>query len=389
MKPGLWNREFIIITLTNFFLACSFNLLMPSIPLYITEQLNVPQTQTGIVLSSYAIALLLIRPFSGYMVDMFSRKGLLILGCVLYAASFFGYFYTTTVMLFVVVRFIHGLWWGLATVSTSTVSIDVIPSERRSEGIGYFGTFTNIAMAVAPFIAIHIYYHYNFHVLLWWAIAMAVAGVITSALIKMPFKPHVERPVLSMDRFFLVKSWPIFLNQLLPSFAWGTIGPFVAQYGLEIKIPNPGIFFVFWAGGIMLSRIFAGKMVDRGHIHRVNMLALLVISVSFVAFAIFHSSFAFCVSGLFIGIGYGMLFPATQTLYVNMAEHNKRGTANATYLLGFDLGLAIGMLAGGFITGILGFSEVYLFSGIVCALSVVIYWLVSKKIYDRNKLEGG
>ena len=124
----------------------------------------------------------------------------------------------------------------------------------------------------------------------------------------------------------------------------------------------------------MLSRIFAGKMVDRGHIHRVNMLALLLISISFLAFATFHSTLAFCLSGLFIGIGYGMLFPATQSLYVNITDHGKRGTANATYLLSFDLGLAIGMLAGGYITGLFGFSEVYLVSGVLCAIGVVIYW---------------
>jgi len=388
MTPRLWNREFIIITLANFFLACSFNLLMPSIPLYITEQLNVPQTQTGIVLSSYAIALLLIRPFSGYMVDVFSRKGLLIFGSLLYVASFFGYFYATTVLLFVIVRFVQGLWWGLTTVSTSTVSIDVIPSPRRSEGIGYFGTFNNIAMAVAPFIAIHIYHKYNFHVLLWCAIGMGAVAIFTCSLLQLNIKRAVERPVISMDRFFLVKSWPIFLNQLIPSFAWGTIGPFVAQYGLEIGIENPGIFFVFWAGGIMLSRIFAGKMVDRGHIHQVNTFALLLIAISFLAFATLHSIVAFCLSGLFIGIGYGMLFPATQMLYVNMAEHSKRGTANATYLLSFDLGLAFGMLAGGFITGIYGFSEIYFFSGVLCILSVLIYWVVSKKVYEKNKIAG-
>lgn len=387
MELRLWNREFVIITLTNFFLACSFNLLMPSIPLYITEQLHVPQTQTGIVLSSYAIALLLIRPFSGYMVDMFSRKGLLIIGSLLYALSFAGYFYATTVMLFVVVRFVHGLWWGLATVSTSTVSIDVIPSARRSEGIGYFGTFNNIAMAIAPFIAIHIYYNNGFQMLLWWAVAMAALGVLIASFIKLPFKRPVEKPVLSMDRFFLIKSWPIFLNQLLPSFAWGTIGPFVAQYGLEINIQNPGIFFAFWAGGIMASRIFAGRMVDRGYIHHINLIAFVLIAVSLIAFSVFHNFLAYCASGLFIGIGYGMLFPAMQTLYVNIAGHGKRGTANATYMLSFDLGLAIGMLAGGFISGVMGFSEVYLISGILCAVSIIPYWFVSKNVYDKNKIK--
>src|SRR5690606_18562400 len=161
-KEKLWNRNFIIACIANFMVACSFNLLMPTIPIYLSEELNVPASQIGIALSSYAIALLLVRPFCGYWVDVYSRKPLFLLGLTLFIATFFGYYFAFTLLFFIVLRFVHGLFWGLATVSSNTVAIDIIPASRRAEGIGYFGVNTNIAMATAPFVAVNIYDAYGF-----------------------------------------------------------------------------------------------------------------------------------------------------------------------------------------------------------------------------------
>lgn len=385
-KPRLWTLSYLNVCIANFLMACSFNLLMPSIPLYITEHLGVPQTKTGIVLASYAIAILMIRPFSGYLVDLYPRKKILLISFICYVAIFFGYFYAVTIFVFVIVRFFHGITWGLSTVSSSTLAIDIVPSERRAEGIGYFGTFMNVAMAIGPFIAIHIYQNYSFQALLYCAIFMGILGIVAVSFIKAPERPKLEREKISFDRFFLLPAWPIFLNQLLPSFAWGTIGPFVAQYGKQINIPNAGIFFLFWAGGIILSRIFSGRMVDKGHIHLVNTSAMAIVAIAFLAFALIHNIVAFCVSGLFIGIGFGMMFPALQTLYINMAENNQRGTANSTYLVGFDLGLALGMLVGGYISGIYSFEILFLVASGLCFFSIVVYQSISKRLYDKKKL---
>lgn len=385
-QPKLWTVNYINICIVNFLMACSFNLLMPSIPIYITEQMGVAQSKTGIVLASYAIALMFVRPFSGYLVDIFSRKKILLISFTCYVLIFFGYFYATTILIFIIIRFMHGITWGLSTVSSSTLAIDLTPSQRRSEGIGYYGTFMNVAMAIGPFIAIHIYNNYGFQKLLWAAIGMGILGIIAVALIKAPERPRVDREKISFDRFFLVQGWPIFLNQLLPTFAWGTIGPFVAQYGNQIKMSNPGIFFLFWAGGIIASRIFAGKLVDRGKIHLVNTSAMFIVAVSFLVFATVHSIYAFCLSGLFIGIGFGMMFPALQTLYINLAENNQRGTANSTYLVGFDLGLALGMLIGGYITGHFSFETLFLVSSGLCFVSIIVYRVFSVRVFERKRL---
>src|SRR5690606_12499918 len=107
-REVLWNKNFIIACVANFFTACSFNLLMPTIPLYLTEVLQIESSRMGIILSSYAFALLLIRPFSGFLVDLYPRKMLYLVGITCFMAVFFGYYFAVTVGFFIILRFVHG-----------------------------------------------------------------------------------------------------------------------------------------------------------------------------------------------------------------------------------------------------------------------------------------
>lgn len=401
-KEVLWNRSFIIACIANFLTACSFNLLMPTIPLYLSHELNIEHSKIGVVLSSYALALLLIRPFSGFLVDKYPRKAVYLIGISCFITMFFGYYFAVTVSFFVILRFVHGLFWGLTSVSANTVAIDIIPSTRRAEGIGYFGVNMNIAMAIAPFFAIYIYEQNGFLYLISSAIAMGLLAVIAVSFIKVPEKTVIkvpkkeglevpiealiEKTPLSLDRFLLVKGLPILFNQLFITFGWGTLAAYAILYGQEIGITNAALFFLFLATGIIVSRITSGKMVDRGHIHEVTIFAISVVGIAFFCFSYFHTAFAYYASALFIGIGYGTLLPALQTIYINMTTSSKRGTANATYLTGFDIGVGLGMLAGASIAERHSFEWMYAFVSILCFIGLLLYVFMSRKVFDSHRL---
>lgn len=387
VKEKLWNKNFIIACVANFLVASSFNLLMPTIPIYLSEELGVTPSKIGVVLSSYAIALLIIRPFCGYWVDVYSRKPLFLIGLVLFIGTFIGYYFAFTVLFFVVLRFFHGMFWGLATVSANTVAIDIIPSTRRAEGIGIFGVNTSLAMAIAPLIAVNLYDKYGFNSLITSALIMGAISILVVFFIKVPKRPKLDKtPPISLDRFILIKALPILLNQLFFSFGWGTLIAFAVLYGKETGIGNPGIFFLFLALGIILSRVNSGKFVDRGHTHTVMVLALVVITIGFLCFALLEGVYFFCFSAFLIGIGYGTLFPALQTIYINMAPASKRGTANSTYLTGFDLGIGGGMLIGAYLGGRFGFSNMYLITAGLSLISLIIYWFNSRRVFEKNRV---
>ncbi len=388
MKEKLWNENFINVCLTNFLMASSFHLLMPTIPVYLTEKMGVAHSKVGLVLSSYSLAMLLVRPFSGYIVDVFDRKKVLLIGLLLFVLTFFGYIYAASILALVIVRFIHGAFWGVSTVSSNTLAIDIIPSSRRAEGIGYFGMNMNLAMAIAPFIAMNIFDAFGFHTLIYCSAGMGTLAIISLLFIKTNKREiSSKRPSASFDRFILVKGIPIFFNQILVTIGWGMLVSYAVLYGKQINIPNAGMFFLFLAFGLILSRVISGRFVDRGHIHAVSIVALSVISMSLLTFSLLHSVFAYCSSAFFIGIGFGTLLPAFQIIFVNMATNDRRGTANSTYLTGFDLGLGIGMLLGGFLSSSHSMSFMFLMAAGLSFCAIFFYIFISRNVYKKNKIK--
>lgn len=173
----LWNTDYLKAMGGNFLLFFSFYLLTPLLPIYLDEQFAADKDMIGLVLSGYVIAALLVRPFSGFIVDTFNRKKVLMACFFLFFVLFAGYVGAGTLLMFALVRTIHGLPFGAVTVANSTVAMDVLPSSRRSEGIGYYGLSNNLAMAVSPTVGIAVYHATgSFVVLFWIAFVLAMAG---------------------------------------------------------------------------------------------------------------------------------------------------------------------------------------------------------------------
>lgn len=394
-KDKLWSIDFIKAGLAQFLTACSFHILIPILPLYLSEVLHIPHSKIGVVLSSYALALLFIRPFAGYIVDVFPRKMIYLIGLFAFVSVFAGYWVITSIGLFIIFRFIHGITWGITSVSANTMAIDIIPSSRRAEGIGYFGVSMNIAMAIAPYFAITIYNHpdFGFSSIVGVSVLFGILAFITVLTIRSPkitpeYGPQrkaLKQP-FSFDRFILVSALPLLGNQILLTFGWGTLAAYAILYGQELGIENSGYFFVFLAIGIMTSRVLSGKLVDKGYLHQIILLAMSLVAFSFFCFAYFSTMWSFFLSALGMGLSFGALLPALQTLYVNMATAERRGTANATYLTGFDLGIGVGMLLGARIADKYTFETMYYIPVVLTLIAIVVYRFISMPIYEKRKI---
>ena len=187
----LWNRNYIKVMIANFSLFFAFYVLTPLLPLYLSEHFGATKDVIGLVLSGYTITALLCRPFSGYIVDSFSRKTVLMVCFGTFAIFFAGYLAASTLLLFTIVRTLHGGPFGALTVSNSTVAIDVLPSSRRTEGIGYYGLSNNLAMAIAPTVGIFIYkFTASFEFLFWLALIVACLGWLVDATVIIPRKEN-------------------------------------------------------------------------------------------------------------------------------------------------------------------------------------------------------
>ena len=397
MKDRLVTPGYCFILAANFLLYFGFWLLIPVLPFYLSEIFNAGNSTIGIILSCYTVAALCIRPFSGYFLDSFARKPLYLLAYFIFMTMFAGYIIAGSLVLFILFRIIHGVSFGMVTVGGNTVVIDIMPSSRRGEGLGYYGLSNNIAMAVGPMSGLFLHdAGMSYTTIFCCSLGSCIAGFICASLVKTPYKPPVKREPISLDRFILLKGIPAGISLLLLSIPYGMTTNYVAMYAKEIGInATPGFFFTFMAVGMAISRIFSGKIVDKGKITQVISAGLYIVVFSFFllsacVYIINWNSMAcgiiFFAVALLLGVGFGIMFPAYNTLFVNLAPNNQRGTATSTYLTSWDVGIGIGMLTGGYIAEVSTFDKAYLFGACLTIISMLYFNGKVTPHYHKNKL---
>lgn len=404
----LWNQNYIKVMTANFSLFFAFYLLTPLLPLYLHETFGATKDVIGLVLSGYTITALLFRPFSGYFVDSFPRKQVLMVCFAAFAIFFAGYLAAGTLLLFTIVRTLHGGPFGALTVANSTVAIDVLPSSRRNEGIGYYGLSNNLAMAIAPTFAIYTYAQtHNFQLLFWLALAIATFGWIVDATVELkPRNAQLLKPnsKLSLDRFFLARGWLLGLNMVFFGFCFGVMSNYLAIYGKQVlgMTGGTGTWFMLCSIGLMLSRIQGGKALRQGRLtHNASegMVISLVGYTLFILlptlggsqlFTLHYSLFTYIgyySSAILIGLGNGHMWPAFQNMMISMAHHNERGTANSTILISWDVGMGLGILAGGAIAEHFGYSTAFWTVAVVNAVGVILYFLKTEQFFLSKRIE--
>ena len=397
IKDKLFSFNFCYILAANFLLFFAFYLLLPVLPFYLKEQFMAGKSMIGFILSCYTLACLCIRPFSGYMLDTFSRKLLYLLAYFVFTVIFGGYMLAGALVLFIALRIVHGFAFGMVSVAGNTIVIDILPSSRRGEGLGYYGLANNIAMSFGPMTGLFMHGHCSYAVIFTCSLVSGSLGFIMASLVKTPFKQPVKREPISLDRFFLVKGLPAGISLLLLSIPYGMTTSYVAMYAEEIGIGvSSGLYFTFMAVGLAVSRIFSGKQVDKGRITQVISLGMYLACASFFALSACAywvkwnagaTSVIFLVIALLQGLAFGTMFPAFNTLFVNLGTNSQRGTATSTYLTSWDVGIGIGLMCGGAIAQAFGgYNHAYLFGACLTVVSTLFFICKAGPHFNRNKL---
>lgn len=393
---SLFTPSYCLMLAANFLMFFGFWMLVPVLPFYLAETFAAEGTFIGIILSCYTVSALCIRPFSGYLIDMFARKPLYVIAYAIFTVIFLGYHLSTSIVLFTLFRIVHGLAFGTTSVGGNTIVIDILPTERRGEGLGYFGLTNNFAMSIGPMIGLFLHNAVSFDVIFMLAFAASAIGLVCALLVKTPPKPKVKREPLSLDRFILKKGLPAGLTLLLLSIPYGMTTNYVAIYAESIGVTyNTGLFFSCMAIGLAISRIFSGRMVDRGMLTRLIAWGMHGVLVCFALLAACRyiamwnttlcSVIFFTIAGG-LGVGFGTMFPAYNTLFVNLAPNSKRGTATSTYLTSWDVGIGIGMLLGGYISEVSSLSYGYMLGAMLTLASLIYYNKVAAPHFMKNKL---
>ena len=381
----------------------------------------------GYMSLAYSATALLTRPLSGILSDRKGRVKTLVFGaalstvsCVLYsfATGLAMYNLMLGLVLLIAIRVVNGVGMGFNMTSAGAAVADIVPKERLAEGIGLYGIAGTIAQAVGPLIALAIVGNgelSNFHTLFYVSTAFcgvslicgcfikyermrkkeqalkteqpeydagitarksdAVSGTPGSELIEQngqaePVEPE-EKTFLGFDRSMLGPA----VVTLVYFFGISSIMTFMTLYGknLGFQVGYLGWFFFASAAGVLLSRVFFGRIADRRGADVIIIPGFVLIVACLVAISFISSLPVFILLGLPYGIASGAIGPNINALMFKRCSPKRRGTVAAAYSMAIDVGITLGAPILGWVADLSGFRLVYLLSAALAAIALVIY----------------
>lgn len=370
-EPKLWTRELVLIILVNLCVFTNHIMSLSTFPFYI-QSLGGTEAVAGICAAAFSFVAVIIRPFVGWWLDNGIRRAALIAGLVLMGLAPLGYVFVPVLSVAIAVRMLHGVGLSFSNSTTATVASDVICRPRFAEGMGYFGMATALASAIAPALGLSLMEGFGFNALYAAAAAIAGLGLVLFAFVRAP-KVDVPKKKLDLRTIINRDSLPATVTMLVFMFTFGALENFVAIFAAESSLPSGSIYFLVMSGMLLLVRITLGKLVDqRGEaffVYSCNAAML----VAFLLLAFVPNAVTYILSAVLAGYAFGGLEPSLQSMAVHTSTEETRGSANSTFLCGYDIGYGLGGgIAGSLITG-LGYSAMWSIVSLACVLSVIVY----------------
>ncbi len=374
----IWTKDFISIALVHFLMFTVFYALLTTLPLYVINELGESESKAGLVVTFMLISAIFIRPFSAKIIEIFGKKKTLLVSIILFALTTFIYIWMDSFVPLMIVRFIHGISFGIVSTVTVAIAADIIPNSRKGTGMGYFTMFLNLALVAGPFIGLTILQVTSFENLFIILNILMVMSVVFSLIVQVKeFIPKEKNTVnlkLKFSDLLDVKSLPIALIAMLVGFSYASILSYVSVYAEDIgleKVAN--YFFLVFAIVMIASRPSLGRAFDVKGPRFVLIPSLLIFAVGLVLLGFTTSAILLLVAAGFIGLGYGTLVPGFQTMAIQRTDRHRSSHAISTFYIFYDIGIASGSYILGLIVSNSGYDTMYFTSGAILVLAVILF----------------
>ncbi|WP_453990719.1 MFS transporter [Bacillus nitroreducens] len=387
-KQKLWTKDFISLSISNFFVFLTFYYLLVSLPVYTLNDLGGNELEAGLMVTVFLFSAIIIRPFAGQWLTTIGRKNVLTLSLLLFLISSLLYFFTPSIYTLLLLRLLHGIGFGMATTAAGGIVADLIPDSRKGEGMGYFIMSTNLAMVIGPFLGLTLMNKSGMVSVFIVGSLCAILAFLSGYFVKIPSQlPEVHtqqkrtKKKFSFADLFEVPAIKISIVGGLIGIVYSSILSFVSVYAQEIGLfAVSSFFFVVYAIVLLVSRPFTGRWFDLYGANKIIYPSIIVFAIGMFVLGISSNSFVFLLAAALIGLGWGTLFPSFQTIAIQAAAPTRRGTATATFLSIFDTGIGIGSSIVGLISAQIGLGTFYLFSSFYVLLGIVLYYF----LHDRS-----
>ncbi|WP_180093835.1 MULTISPECIES: MFS transporter [unclassified Acinetobacter] len=393
-QASLWNKSFVFCLCNNMFLFSYYFALLTILPIYIMKELGGSIQQAGMALTLFLVSSIAIRPFSGMIIERFGKANSVRISGFIFVVFALSYLWIDSMWSLLVIRFLHGFWFSILTTVNVPIVNDYIPDHRKGEGMGYFVMSTNLGVVIGPFLALSMIQFSSFSTLFAVLALLVAVGYIFTWLVQV--QEHVQHKSSDQASQSAAIQWrdvietrvlAISFVALLTAFAYSSVMSFITAYAeLKHLLAYTSIFFIVFAVSMLLVRPWVGKVYDRKGPSAVIYPSFICFAIGLVVVSFLTNQWVLWISAVFMGIGYGSVFPCLQTVAIQTVEKARMGHAISTFFALFDIGLAVGSVIMGVLIAYFGFQATYLFCAVMVLFTTWMYRLFVANQFKRSAL---
>ncbi len=371
MKHILRDKNLSVLFISTFLFFTNEALFLPTLPLHLSGA-GYSNTRIGIVLGAFALGVLIIRPFSGYITDEKGRKISLVAGVIIFLLAPLFYLASTDFLYLIVIRFFHGLGLSFYTTAFPAYITDVSDESKRGEILGHMATSTTLAFTLGPLIGITIFSSHGFTSLIYLCTITALINLVVILLIteihrKTQKKPKVPYRKVVLNRSVLMSSF----IQLIYAIIFGGIMTFLPLLLDRIDGVNIGVFFMVESIIIIVFRFIAAQLSDRYGRGPVFFYSFFIILCAVYLISKINTIHILIAVAALFGVGSSLCLPALSAFIADNSDPSARGTVFSFFYGAFDAGViaAGGIL--GFIADLTSIREMFMITvagGLICLI---------------------
>ena len=348
---------------------------LPVLPRFVRGPLDAGNIAVGVVIGSYAITGLLLRPFAGRLADHRGRKPTVLLGSILVAIGGFMYLLPLGVAGLVAARLVLGAGEGTVFTAGSAWIVDLAPVARRGRVIGLYGLAVWAGLSIGPLIG-ELLLQTSGYTLVWiFAGTVPLLGALIASRLPDPFHaaPHPEEEHHALIEREAVRPGAALA---LGSIGYGTMAAFVVLHLESRGVGHGAAVFGAFATMVVLTRLIGGDLPDRVGPARVAIAAAIVEAIGLTAIAIAHSLPVAIGGALAMGAAFSLLYPSLSLIVVSRVSDTRRGAALGTFTAFFDAGVGFGAPLAGAAAALSSYQGAFLLAAAIALVSAATTALV-------------
>ena len=383
MSNPLWglfqNQQFQSIAGIQVFNVFSAQLLAPVLPLYMASQ-GLSAAQIGIVMGVTAIGALIMRPSAGKAVDRHGSRPIILFGQVILALCFLAYWGFNGFFAFLFIRFMHGAAQSFYSTACVTFASSVESPQNTAAAISLFTVFTMVGLGAATSLAPTLYSHLGFIPLV--AISLITLGIAVAIVL---WRARPIAPIFDPDRLpfssvlHLPAVWAPTVCLFASNLIFSTLFTFVPLFALKESITGYSSFYIAFAIAVIFTRLGVQSITQSFPAEKVAVTASLCNVSSALILLLFPSQVTFALSGILIGLGFGIIFPALTVYVIQRIPVAVKGTGLSILTAAGDVGTALGAAVFGIMAELFGFRWVFATAALTVLISVRYFYVTLMK----------